>query len=156
MDRIELIQQLTDVFARFERPESLVVHSDLECLDCREVDKELAETTCTSILTTGLPKFDRFPMDCLNAYAVLHYLPAIGQQALGSDGITISETLAWMFGADEWDTELTISQIILPLLGTVESDCIWKLLTSLSQIDMSPMHREYLDSAISIWAHSKD
>jgi hypothetical protein len=95
-------------------------------------------------------------MDCLNAYAVLHYLPAIGQQALGSDGITISETLAWMFGADEWDTELTISQIILPLLGTVESDCIWKLLTSLSQIDMSPMHREYLDSAISIWAHSKD
>ena len=118
--------RILEAFWEFPRPESIVIHTlEDECFDCTDVEElELCHLDCKRILEDSSFKFATMPMDCLNAKAFLHYLPAIVPNHLNLYGISVAETVAWILGADEWDTDLTISEQIKPMLSVHQYNCV--------------------------------
>jgi hypothetical protein len=124
---IDVLPRLRDAFAKFTRPKLLSVHGDSEdCLDCASVEEMLADKDCQSLLIDPSMTFARLPLDCLNAAAFLHFFPAIARQSLEPEGQSVAESVAWILGvgADDWDTDATISQQIKPLLNDKQQQCI--------------------------------
>ncbi|WP_081584815.1 hypothetical protein [Rhodopirellula baltica] len=88
----------------------------------------------------------------MSADAILHYLPAIARESLSPDGLSVAETVAWILGADEWDTDLTISEQIKPKLSPEQSDLIRDLLDAFSKLKLSDHASDQLSAAIQWWA----
>ncbi|MDA1049386.1 MAG: hypothetical protein O3C40_02760 [Planctomycetota bacterium] len=88
----------------------------------------------------------------MSADALLHYLPAIARESFTSDGLTVAETIAWILGADEWETDSTISEQIKPILNPVQTRLIRNLLAAYSELPFSDHAREQLAGAIKWWA----
>ena len=87
----------------------------------------------------------------MSADALLHYLPAIARESLSPDGLTVAQTVAWIFGADEWETDLTISQQIRPRLNPAQTALVCDLLTAYSQLAFSDHARNQLVAAKEWW-----
>lgn len=145
-----LISHLREGFAPFKHPTCLVLHGN-ECFDCPDVAAALANKDCELILSSDKLVFDVIPMDCLSADAILHYLPSIVKQAVHPKGVRVAETLAWILGADEWDTEFTISEQIKPKLNSQQLDLIRATLNRFGELPFSSDAAKHLRSAIRIW-----
>ena len=144
--------RILEAFSKFPRPESIVIHiPEDECFDCTDVEDSLRDLDCKRILEDSSFKFATMPMDCLNAKAFLHYLPAIVAQSFEPDGISVAETVAWILGADEWDTDLTISEQIKPMLSVHQYNCVRDYLNVLDGSAFCEQARNNLDAAKRNW-----
>jgi len=87
----------------------------------------------------------------MSADAFLHYLPAIARESFGSDGLSVAQTVTWILGADEWDTDLTISQQIKPQLSPQQIELIRELLDAFGKLNFSDHASSQLADAIKWW-----
>ena len=80
------------------------------------------------------------------------YLPAITRESVGPDGLSVAQTVVWILGADEWDTDLTISQQIKPKLSPLQIQLIRELLDAFGKLNFSDHAANQLADAIQWWA----
>jgi uncharacterized protein YfcZ (UPF0381/DUF406 family) len=85
-----LVSRIDSAFS-FHRPDCVVLHSGDGCFDCSDVAKILDGTDCGSMMQSPTRLFATFPMDCMSADALLHYLPAIARESLTPDGLSVAE-----------------------------------------------------------------
>jgi hypothetical protein len=147
----QLVSRIQFAFS-FERPSCVVIHPGNECFDCRDVADTLDGIDSNSVLETASPFFATIPIDCMTAVAFLHYLPAIARESLAPEGQSVAETVAWVLGADDWETDKTISEHIKPLLNTKQTQLIRELLTAYTRLRFSPHGVEQLGAALELWA----
>ena len=145
-----LVSRIDAVFS-FRRPDCVVIHAGEGCFDCPDVADILAGTDCASAMKSNGRFFSTFPMDCMSADAFLHYLPAIARESFGSDGLSVAQTVTWILGADEWDTDLTISQQIKPKLSPQQIELIRELLDAFGKLNFSDHASSQLADAIKWW-----
>ena len=146
-----LVSRIDAAFS-FRRPDCVVIHAGDGCVDCPDVADILSGTDCASTMQSNGILFSTFPMDCMSADAFLHYLPAITRESLGPDGLSVAQTVAWILGADEWDTNLTISQQIKPKLSPLQIQLIRELLDAFGKLNFSDHAANQLADAIQWWA----
>ncbi|MEM6471870.1 MAG: hypothetical protein AAF802_20085 [Planctomycetota bacterium] len=135
----------------FRRPDCVVIHAGDDCFDCPDVAEILHGTDCASTMKSVGRFFSTFPMDCMSADAFLHYLPAIARESFGTDGLPVAQTVVWILGADEWDTDLTISQQIKPQLSSQQIGLIRELLDAFGNLSFSDHASGQLAAAIKWW-----
>lgn len=152
----DLIQKIREGFACFAHPGCVVVHPNGDCLDCPDVADVLGGANSESMINAEHIAFATIPLDCMTADAILHFLPAIAAQSLRPEGTTIAETVAWILGADEWDSDLTISQQIAPKLSALQRELILQYLVRLESQVLSTHAQGQLAAAKVYWKSNRE
>ncbi len=160
------IIKITEAFAEFLRPKTVTVHGgiadahsfdcdyDAQCFDCVHAEDRFQNQDCASLLRGDTINLRQHPLDCLNADAFIHFFPAIVKQSFGPDGQSIAETVAWILGAEEWDTDLTMTQQIRHKLNSAQCHLVREYLNDLAKLPLSAYASEHLDMARRNWTDS--